>query len=380
VVSLASHRSVFKVVLVTLFFSCAPLWSQHDKPDYSYVDDVITVYSSRGIADRDSLVAFVTSTFTSPAERVRAFYTWIALNILYDKDLLDHYRLSSSLSLQSLSSQRTQHPDTVLKYRLAVCEGICQLMNSCCEKAGIRSRMIGGITRLENVVDEKLLHTWNAVQIDSTWKLLDITWSGGHINLKGEYVRKFNDRYFFRPPVEFIVDHWPLDAMWQLLERPVSKKEFIEGVAPAAKAHFNYQDSINAYLRLKKQDQEYVDLLHYHASDPGNENYTLTADYYIYNRAVAIFNRSSLYFEDYMEYARKLEGKPVTRRHTIKCIQLLKEPAKILEEGLNFSRARSFFHADLKKKFDEMVASSFQRYREVNRLLDDYQKLLKSFN
>ncbi len=358
-------------------FSC--LFGQENER-FKKVDESIRIFSQQTITRRDSLVNFVRSSFKDPDERVRAFYTWIALNINYDTQLLDHYRLSSGLGLQNLSSSRTQHPDTVFKYRLGVCEGICQLMNACCEKVGIRSRMIGGISKVENEVDDKLLHTWNAVCIDTTWKLLDITWSGGHINLKGAYVKKFTDRFFYVEPGVFIKDHWPLDPMWQLLPVAVTRKEFMTGVPEPGVKQLSFRDSISAYLRLSKDAQEYADLLHYHAADPANEGYTRAADYLIYNKAVTIFNKSSLYFEDYISYAKNLEGKPITRKHTKKCIALLQQPRNLLSEGLALCRGRHFFHEDIQKKFDAMVAGSFQRYRDINTLIEEYNKLLQSFN
>jgi hypothetical protein len=363
-----------------IFFSSIHCVLAQGKGKFVKVDESIKAFSLNKIKSKDSLIAFVTSNFKDPDERVRAFYSWIALNITYDTQLLDHYRLSSGLGLQNLSSSRTQHPDTVFKYRLAVCEGICQLMNACCEKVGIRSKMIAGISKVENVVDDELLHTWTAVYTDTSWKLLDITWSGGHINLKGVYVKKFNDRFFYVEPQDFIKDHWPLDPMWQLLPVAVTKKEFMTGVQEPGTSQRSYHDSIKAYLRLTKDAQEYTDLVHYHRADPSNEVYTRAADYLIYNKAVTIFNKSSLYFEDYIAYAKDLEGKPITKKHTKKCIALLQEPRKLLSDGLALSRGRHFFHEDIQKKFDAMVAGSFQRYRDINKLIEEYNKILRSFN
>jgi len=378
--SVSDKSGLRTLFFVVLFLYLSPALTAQEKPGYEFVDEIMSSPAMQNISSRDSLVKFVKLNFKNHDDRVRAFYTWIAFNITYDTKLLDHYRLSSGLGLQNLSSSRTQHPDTVFKYRLAVCEGICQLMNSCCEKSGIRSKMIGGISKVENVVDEKLLHTWTAVYTDTSWKLLDITWSGGHINLKGTYVKKFNDRYFYVPPDEFIKDHWPLDGMWQLLSVPVSKKEFMTGMAEERSSPVSFRDSINAFFRLPKDKQEYTELLHFHNYDPSNVNYTLAADYLIYNKAVSVFNKASLYFEDYIAYAKQLEGKPVTKKQTKKCIELLQEPRRLTSEGLELARGRHFFHEDIQKKFDEMVATSFQRFRDINALQEEYNKILRSFN
>ena len=41
-----------------------------------------------------------------------------------------------------------------------------------------------------------------------------------------KYVRRFDDHYFMTPPSQFIYDHFPEDARWQLLDEPVSKQEY----------------------------------------------------------------------------------------------------------------------------------------------------------
>ena len=39
-------------------------------------------------------------------------------------------------------------------------------------------------------------------------------------------MRRFDDHFFMTPPSQFIFDHFPEDAQWQLLDKPVSKQEF----------------------------------------------------------------------------------------------------------------------------------------------------------
>src|SRR6218665_1546563 len=201
------------------------------KERYEAVDRKMISYSRSHARNFDSLVRFVNEKFAADRDKVRAFYTWIALNISYDKDLLDNYKITSGMSLRRLSSMETQHADTVLKYGRGVCEGFSLLMNKFCADCSITSRMVIGPTRTEDGdVTDQMLHAWNAVKVDTAWYLLDVTWSNGYVNQMNQYIKKFSDHYFFTPPAGFGESHWPLDPMWQLLNYPVTKTAFYTGM------------------------------------------------------------------------------------------------------------------------------------------------------
>jgi hypothetical protein len=354
----------------------APLNSQTDL--YRKVDTRVDSFTLRQTSSIDSLVTTVRRSFRSNDLRVRAFYTWIARNITYDMDLLGDYEISANLGLLNISSMRTQHPDTVFKYRRGVCEGICLLMNKFCDKIGVPSRMIAGITRLEDdQVVEKILHTWNVVKPDTAWKIIDITWSGGYVNLRDVYVKKFSDNYFFSPPSGFIKDHWPLDPMWQLLPYPVTKSGFMNGTF-TSRPLYAYRDSISRYMRLSAEEQEYTDLRHYVFNDPDNKILTTACDHYIYNHTVTKLNLASLYFEDYIQYAKTLEGKPVHRNELKKCLKLLEEPRKYLEDGLRYAANRNFYSTEMKTRFQEMIGSSEERLKQIAMYQSNYRKMLAS--
>ena len=115
---------------------------------YAAVDSAVARFSRQGYSP-DSLVPFATREFKSDTHRVRAFFTWIALNIAYDKSLLDQYTFTSALIGNFRPGGRSQHADTVLAHRKAVCEGYCNLMNRFCAQAGITSVLVPGITRIQ---------------------------------------------------------------------------------------------------------------------------------------------------------------------------------------------------------------------------------------
>lgn len=342
---------------------------------YAQVDSAVLQFSRKGYQPQQ-LVKFVSENFKGDSLRVRAFYTWIATNIDYDKTLLDQFRLTAALIGNFRPGGRSQDADTVLSRRRAVCEGYCNLMNRFCSEVGITSVMVPGITRVpEGEVQEDMLHTWNAVRVHGQWQLLDITWAGGYVDHRDIYIKRFSGRFFFSPPKQFAHTHWPLDAMWQLLERPVTKTEFYNGERKNTGNLVSYNDSIEAYLKLPPADREYADLLHYHRNDPQNTIYTQGCDHYVYNRSATFFNLAMLYFEDYMAYARKLQGKEIGMKEVKKCMRLLQDPKRNLEQGLKFAEGKIFFHEETKTQFDQMVQKSAKLLIQLNGYMGEYRKM-----
>ncbi|HWJ30113.1 MAG TPA: transglutaminase domain-containing protein, partial [Flavisolibacter sp.] len=116
----------------------------------------------------------------------------------------------------------------VLHRRIAVCDGYAKLFKTLCDYAGIRSEVITGYAKcyLERGDKFRTNHSWNAVQIDSTWRLLDVTWASGYINYADEYVQHQDDSYFMTEPQQFVRDHYPEDPRWTLMDQPPTLKEF----------------------------------------------------------------------------------------------------------------------------------------------------------
>jgi hypothetical protein len=163
--------------------------------------------------------------------------------------------------------------------------------------------------------------------------------------------------------------------MWQLLDHALTKSEFYKEQKSPGSMYMNYPDSIASYLRLKENEKEYTDLRHYLRYDPENRMYKEGCDHYIYNKAATHFNKAALYFEDYTAYARKLKGKAIGLPEVKKCIRLLNEPKKHLEEGLQYSDKQTFYLETVKEKFDLMVQTSNKRLVEINSYLESYRKM-----
>jgi hypothetical protein len=64
------------------------------------------------------------------------------------------------------------------------------------------------------------------VKIRGKWGLVDCTWGAGWLDAAGRFAPRFTSHYFLTPPGIFVDDHFPQDARWQLLDRPISREQY----------------------------------------------------------------------------------------------------------------------------------------------------------
>lgn len=171
----------------------------------------------------ESLAAYLIEPADNELEKVRAIFRWVTQNIAYDTE--GYF----SGSYGDLS------PDGVLKSRRAVCDGYAGLFTMLGEAAGLQVVKVVGYSKgygyaVGDSYSGQTNHAWNAVKIDDKWHLLDATWGAGYLGDNKKFVRKFQPHYFLTPPEDFIYDHLPSEARWQLLKEPITAKEYADFV------------------------------------------------------------------------------------------------------------------------------------------------------
>lgn len=150
------------------------------------------------------------------SEKAKAIYFWITKNISYDHELRFNKKLQSDFY-----SSKEKVIQKVLERNKALCGGYSWLFEQLCKQVGIEVRTIHGFTKLA-MTYKKPNHSWNAIKINGTWCLLDITWSvsNGEISNPDMY-------WYLTNPNDFIKSHYPEDMEWTLLETPPSILDFI---------------------------------------------------------------------------------------------------------------------------------------------------------
>ena len=189
------------------------------------------------------IATYLTRNLTSPVDKVRTIYVWIAHNINYDV---------VKMKSNSLYYDPQELVDDVLLKRKGVCLNYASLFKECCKSVGIDSYVILGFVR-QNGKNSFYNHAWNAVKINNEFYNIDVTWAAGYVD-NDKFTRKFTDKYFLILPTDFINTHMPIDPVWQFSTHPISYNSFETGNLGKSftKGIFNFKDSIISFSYLNK--------------------------------------------------------------------------------------------------------------------------------
>jgi transglutaminase/protease-like cytokinesis protein 3 len=201
-------------ILTILVFSSLQSFSQNssfDKVD-KYVEGLQV---SRAIS-LDNLVTTLTKSFDSPTLKTRAIYYWMAKNIQYDHEGFKNDYWKKHPSEQSMLM------DTY-KLRKGICSGYSSLFKYMLSKAKIECEVVNGYLRhdLRTVIIDSLNHAWNVVKLNNKWFLFDVTGAAG-----GTLTNQVDNFWFKTPPELFILNHYPENVTWTLLDKNITLNDF----------------------------------------------------------------------------------------------------------------------------------------------------------
>lgn len=350
--------------------------------DNNKIDNEIFLFSKRESINIDSVVSFVNQTFTKEEDKVRAYFSYISLNISYDLNRLTELKLYSASSFQNhLKASLSESPELVFNRKKAVCEGYSNLMQYFCKKSNITCHLIIGYVKLDDEVKTDILHEWNSVKIDSTWYLLDITWSNGYINQNNQFVKQFSELYYLKNNEYFIKDHLPLDPMWQLSATPHSKSYFFNNdtINRFFSINFNYNDSIVKFLNLKQEEREIQEYVNYSRFDSLNLQFKKNVDVIVFNKAIDKYNISTIFYDDFVSYYNNELIKNPSKLKCKKALEIIsnskKEADKASKVLANYSFKNTSFSAqkeeleiNLKKLMEEIKKSGIA-VNKINKLV-----------
>ena len=167
------------------------------------------------------LAALLSAQATTEAEKARIIYAWITQHITYDVVAFND------------AIENNNYPDInpvkVLRDRTTICSGYSNLYQSLAEAMNLESALVigyaKGATPPGDARFQDINHAWNSVRIDGAWYLLDATFGAGSLQ-NGEFTHRYNPYYFATAPQQFINNHYPQDAGWQLLTESYSRLDF----------------------------------------------------------------------------------------------------------------------------------------------------------
>ncbi|MBU0955071.1 MAG: hypothetical protein KKI09_06560 [Spirochaetes bacterium] len=161
---------------------------------------------------------------------IKIVYDWISRYIAYDTQR--DYSSQSDAAYELLKLART------------TCGGYVRLFKEMADLAGVECRIINGYSKNYGTARGDLgTHAWNAVQINGTWYLVDVT-SGSRLSSRDNKVQETIDAYddihlFVSPQAKILVD-FPMDEENQFLARPRSLAWFKQ--LPQTSPAFYYFD------------------------------------------------------------------------------------------------------------------------------------------
>lgn len=212
------HRDLARAAaLVAALALAAPVRAQAF--DYARADSVALAVPPRAAANVSSLAAHLRSALPGERDRARALYRWLVENVAYDVDQFYNPPLLG----------KVYDAGTVLRRRKGVCAEFAILFETVARQAGLEAVTVTGQAKAFSPNPRRPFltqtHNWNAVRVDGRWIALDASWGAGDV-MGREFVRRPREFYFATDPAKLIWSHWPAESRWQLLERPLSQREF----------------------------------------------------------------------------------------------------------------------------------------------------------
>lgn len=168
-------------------------------------------YDFQGPMDLSHEVQRITRGCVNREERIKAVYRWITTNIAYDTDFLIYTA------------------DECYRERKGVCSAYSQLLVKMLGCINIPAIVVRGEVKNEGEIDLGR-HAWVMIDKgDGNYMLADPTWDAGGIDEEsGKFLAKPTWEWFDCKPEVMIHSHFPDSKRHQLLEKHVSKEEFVK--------------------------------------------------------------------------------------------------------------------------------------------------------
>lgn len=221
-------KKTLSFLVLYLFFSNAIL-----SQDLTKVDKIM--YSYNGITSIKELSERIDYDFKTDIEKVRAIYTWIALNIEYDyfpSKLLKspEFLVYNNGDLKRIKQRKIrQKAQKTFRTKKGVCIGFAYLFHSLCNLINIENELIYGYTKTSldqiGIIPEEKNHVWNAVKINNKWILMDVTFGSGYL-YNDVWQRHLNLEFFNVKKSKLRLTHFPADIKWRAFLNQKPLKDF----------------------------------------------------------------------------------------------------------------------------------------------------------
>lgn len=206
------------LLYITMLFSIT-IQAQSIEQNYARIDSIAQWYKKSDYKEPEALAVALCKNLNSTREKARAIFTFLAINIKYNPNDMDRdpIRAKNKEEIEEKKNNVSKH---CYKKGKGICEDYSRLYKMMCDAVDVECTMVTGIAANGRP------HAWNAIKLDNKWELLDVTWGSGYLDDNEKFHFRFSSGYFCVNPKLLLLDHFPKDPQWQLMEKPISRMEY----------------------------------------------------------------------------------------------------------------------------------------------------------
>ncbi len=189
--------------------------------------------------------------------------------------------------------------DEAIEKRRGLCYEYSNILGEFCRLLDIPCFKVEGYVRYYGYKSgdtfRETNHQWNAVKIDSVWKLCDLFWSCVYLKTKSTdrpyLAKRLDDSHYLADPADFIGGHLPADPVFQFSHFPVTVNSFMHDLdSVETLPYVSFTDSIARLASMPEKERELSIARHAYDYNAHNPDILIAA---YYNYAVWIFNNSA---------------------------------------------------------------------------------------
>ena len=231
--------------------------------DYSAVNYQLVDKSARFVNSLPPMInpislaqGYVCRPYRSDVQRLRAIFTWVSEKIGWEEDFEG-----------DVDSRR------VISMRRGCSEEVAVLVSEMCSAVGLQSEIVRGYLKspediLENHINHRPNHWWNAVVCDGCWRILDCSLASPTNPKRGQYSsagpQVAENGWFLARPMEICYTHVPSDFEQQHISPPIAP-EILVALPCACPPYFRNKiqmiDYDTSLLRIEHLELVHVQLI-----------------------------------------------------------------------------------------------------------------------
>lgn len=152
-------------------------------------------------------------------QRAWVLFLWIVQNLSIDPE-----------ALLEEQTQKIDDMTEIFSNPTTIGQGFAFVFKSIGQEMGLKVRIIEGyckgFTYETGSTFKAKNHCWNVVDIEGKSHLIDCMMGSGHIDMSYQYVKELDLFYFLTSPEKLLMTHFPEFALWQLVDKPITKESF----------------------------------------------------------------------------------------------------------------------------------------------------------